>query len=292
MLTGASPMDTAVTPAARKTLFELRGDPSFISRSQLAVRDISEGMRLLPLAWTLGWLDIRLRYRGSMLGPLWLTLSTGIMVGALGYLYAGIFHTDVHDYLPFLALSIVLWNFVSSVVSESCNAFTESEGIVRAVRMPFFLFAIRLLIRNALVLAHNILVIAVVFVVFEVWPGWSGLLTIPGLLLWVIDGLALALLLGTFCARFRDILPIVASVMQIAFFVTPVIWKPEQLGNTGQALLPYNPFFDLLDIVRAPLLGMTPGAGIWLGAALYSVVLWILAWGLFSRVRGRIAFWI
>ena len=284
-------MDTVVTPEARTALLDLRGNSSFATRNLLAVRDISEGMRLLPLAWTLGWLDIRLRYRGSMLGPLWLTLSTGIMVGALGYLYAGIFHTDVHDYLPFLALSIVLWNFVGSVVAESCNAFTESEGIVRAVRMPFFLFAIRLLMRKMLVLAHNVLVIAVVFVVFEVWPGWYGLLTIPGLLLWAIDCLALALLLGSFCARFRDILPIVSSVMQIAFFITPVIWKPDQLGR-GQALLPLNPFFDLLDIVRAPLLGMAPAANVWLGAGLYSLVLWILAWGLFSRVRGRIAFWI
>ena len=138
-------MDIVVTPEARNTLLELRGNPGFATRNLLAVRDISDGARLLPLAWKLGWLDIRLRYRGSMLGPLWLTLSTGIMVGALGYLYAGIFHTDVHDYLPFLALSIVLWDFLSTMVAESCGAFTESEGIVRAVRMPFFLFAIRLL---------------------------------------------------------------------------------------------------------------------------------------------------
>jgi lipopolysaccharide transport system permease protein len=291
MLTAASPMDTAVTPEARNALLELRGEPGFATRNRLAMRDVREGARLLPLAWTLGWLDIRLRYRGSMLGPLWLTLSTGIMVGALGYLYAGIFHTDIQSYLPFLALSLVLWGFLNSSVAESCTAFTESEGIVRAVRMPFFLFAARVLIRNVLVLAHNILVIAVVYVVFQVWPGWHATLAIPGLLLWGIDCLALVLLLGTFCARFRDILPIVASVMQIAFFITPIIWKPEQLGR-GQALLPFNPFFDLLEIARAPLLGMSPGTDIWLGAGLYSLVLWGLAWSLFTRARGRIAFWI
>jgi lipopolysaccharide transport system permease protein len=260
-------------------------------RNRLAVQDVRAGARLLPLAWTLAWLDIRLRYRGSMLGPLWLTLSTGIMVGALGYLYAGIFKTDVHDYLPFLALSLVLWGFLSSVVTESCTSFTESESVVRSVRMPFFLFAVRLLIRNVLVLAHNVLVIAVVYVVFQIWPGWCGLLAIPGLLLWGINALALVLLLGSFCARFRDILPIVSSVIQIAFFMTPVIWKPEQLGS-GQALLPLNPFFDLLEIVRAPLLGNVPGIHLWLGALLYSVVVWGLAWALFARVRGRIAFWI
>jgi lipopolysaccharide transport system permease protein len=290
MLT-ATAMDTVVTSEARNVVLELGGEPSFATRNRLAIRDVSDGTRLLPLAWTLGWLDIRLRYRGSMLGPLWLTLSTGIMVGALGYLYAGIFHIDVHDYLPYLALSLVLWGFLASVVSESCTAFTESEGIVRAVRMPFFLFAARLLIRNVLVLAHNILVIAVVYLVFQVWPGWHALLALPGLLLWALDALALVLLLGTFCARFRDILPIVASIIQIAFFMTPVIWKPEQLGS-GQRLLPLNPFFDLLEIVRAPLLGTAPGARIWIGAGLCSFVLWGLAWSLFTRARGRIAFWI
>jgi lipopolysaccharide transport system permease protein len=284
-------MDTAVTPEARDVVLELGGEPDFVTRNRLAVRDVKDGARLLPLAWTLGWLDIKLRYRGSMLGPLWLTLSTGIMVGALGYLYAGIFQTDVHDYLPFLALSIVLWGFLASVVSESCTTFTESEGIVRSVRMPFFLFATRLLIRNVLVLGHNILVIGIVYVVFHVWPGWHALMAIPGLLVWGIDSLALALLLGTFCARFRDILPIVSSVMQIAFFTTPVIWKPEQLGS-GQTLLPLNPFFDLLEIVRAPLLGALPGAQVWLGAGLCSIALLGLAWGLFSRARGRITFWI
>ncbi len=290
MLTAAA-MDMTIMPEARNAFLDLGGNPDFATRNRLAIRDVSQGVRLLPLAWTLGWLDIRLRYRGSMLGPLWLTLSTGIMVGSLGYLYAHIFQTDVHDYLPFLALSIVLWNFLAAVVSESCSAFTESEGIVRSVRMPFFLFAIRLLIRNVLVLGHNILVIAVVYVLFQVWPDWDGLLAIPGLLLWTVDCLGLALLLGTFCARFRDILPIVSSVMQIAFFVTPVIWKPEQLGGS-QATLPFNPFFDLLEVVRAPLLGGSPGLDIWLGAGLYSLVLWVLAWGLFSRARGRIAFWI
>ncbi len=76
-------------------------------------------------------------------------------------------------------------------------------------------------------------------------------------MLWIIDAFAICLLLGTFCARFRDIGPIVASIMQIAFFLTPVIWQPEQLGEHA-VYLPLNPFFTLIEIVRAPLLGTTP----------------------------------
>lgn len=284
-------MMTATTPAARDALLDLRADMSLAARNRLAVRDVSDGTTLWPLAWTLGWLDIRLRYRGSMLGPFWLTLSTGIMVAALGVLYSTLFHTNIHDYLPFLSLSLVLWGFLGAVVSEACVTFTEAESVSRSVRMPFFVFAIRVVIRNLLVLAHNILVIVVVFAIFLKWPGWHAVLALPALVLWVADALALTLLLGSFCARFRDIQPIVNSIMQIAFFMTPVIWKPEQLG-TGVAKLPLNPFFDLLEIVRAPLMGTTPTMMTWLGAALYSLALCGVAWVFFARARGRIAFWL
>jgi lipopolysaccharide transport system permease protein len=284
-------MMTGTTPAAKDALLDLRADMSLSARNRLAVRDVNNGTVLWPLAWTLGWLDIKLRYRGSMLGPFWLTLSTGIMVGSLGVLYSTLFNMDVHEYLPFLSLSIVLWNFLSALVSESCMAFTEADSVIRSVRMPFFVFAIRVVIRNLLALAHNIVVIVVVFAVFLIWPGWHALLAIPALVIWVVDALCLALLLGSFCARFRDVQPIVNSVMQIAFFLTPVIWKPDQLKDRVR-FLPFNPFFDLLDIVRAPLLGAVPTAMTWLGAALYSLALCGIAWGLFARARGRIAFWL
>jgi lipopolysaccharide transport system permease protein len=284
-------MTGTTTQAARDALLDLRADMSLRARNGLAVRDIGDGAALWPLAWTLGWLDIKLRYRGSILGPFWLTLSTGIMVGSLGVLYSTLFKTDLHAYLPFLSLSLVLWGFLSALVSEACATFTEAEGVIRSVRMPFFVFAIRIVIRNLLALAHNILVIVVVFAVFLMWPGWHALLVLPALVVWVVDALALALLLGAFCARFRDIQPIVNSVMQIAFFLTPVIWKPEQL-KAGVRLLPLNPFFDLLEIVRAPLLGTIPTMQTWLGICLYSLVLWGVAWGLFTRARGRIAFWL
>lgn len=284
-------MITGTTTAVRHALLDLRADMSMAARHRLAARDIADSTSLWRLAWKLGWLDIKLRYRGSILGPFWLTLSTGIMVGALGGLYSTLFHTDLHSYLPFLSLSIVLWNFLGSVVSESCTAFTEAEAIIRAVRMPFFVFAVRVVIRNLIVLGHNIVVIVAVFAVLNAWPGTGVVFIVPGLLIWVVDALALMLLLGCFCARFRDIQPIVNSVMQIAFFVTPVIWQPKQLGAAVR-FLPLNPFYDLLEVVRAPLLGTTPDMRTWVGAVLCSLVLCLVSWAFFARARGRVAFWL
>jgi lipopolysaccharide transport system permease protein len=278
-------------PIARASVLELQGGMSLAIQNRLAVDDVVEGLRLWPLAWTLGWLDIRLRYRGSMLGPFWLTLSTAVMVGSLGVLYSTLFHIDVHEYLPFLALSQVLWFFLSGLVSEACTVFTQAEGMIRAVRMPLFLHALRTLVRNVFVLGHNIAVIVVVDIIFAIWPGWHGLLVLPAFVVWAVDGLAVCLLLGAFCARFRDIGPIVGSIMQIAFFLTPVIWQPSQLGRHA-VLLPFNPFFALLEIVRAPLLGTTPSAYTWLAAVVYSLLLCGVTWLFFVRARGRVAFWI
>jgi lipopolysaccharide transport system permease protein len=284
-------LDSRVARRVDDTVLDLTADMSLLPRLRLAADDVIGGLRLARLAWTLGWLDIRLRYRGSLLGPLWLTLSTAVMVTSLGVLYATLFHMNVHDYLPFLALSQVLWSFLATQVAEACTCFTAAEGIIRTVRMPLFLHALRSLVRNALVLGHNVIVIVGVDIIFNVWPGWHAMLCIPGLVLWTIDSLAVALLLGAFCARFRDIGPIVGSVMQIAFFMTPVIWKPEQLGRHID-VLPFNPFYALLEVVRAPLLGTTANLPTYAAAVIYSVLLCVLSALLFARARGRLAFWL
>jgi lipopolysaccharide transport system permease protein len=266
--------------------------PTLAARHRMALRDLAEAASLWRLCGTLAWLDIKLRYRGSVLGPFWLTMSTAVMVAAMGGIYAALFKMNLRDYLPFLALSLVLWNFLGTLAGEACAGYTQSESMIRSVRMPYSLYAARIVLRNGLVLAHNAVVIVAVFALLRVWPGAAALLALPGLALWVVDAVALAILLGALCARFRDIPPIVGSIVQMAFFVTPVIWKPELVGADKQWMLPFNPCFSLLDVVRAPLLGNIPPAEIYFSAILYSLALLTVTWVLFVRVRGRIAFWV
>ena len=259
-------------------------------RDRLAFADLVEGFRLWRLGATLGWLDIKLKYRGSLLGPFWLTISTGVMVAAMGGLYSVLFHMDLHTYLPFLALSLVLWNALGGLVGDACTTFTQSEGTIRSLRMPFFVHAVRVVVRTVISFLHNVPVLIAVFAIFSVWPGAVAALSLPGLVLWVADAFAACVLLGGFCARFRDIPPIVGSVMQIAFFVTPIVWRPEQLGPRGW-WLPWNPFDALLEVVRAPLLGHAASLQVWSLATIYSVLFCGVAWVFFAKVRTRIAYW-
>ncbi|GAJ29159.1 ABC transporter permease [Acidomonas methanolica] len=267
-------------------------DPSVVPVRRTAWADLREAARLWRLAVTLGWLDVKLRYRGSLLGPFWLTLSSLLMLGSMGLIYARLFHVTLREYLPFLALSLALWQTgLAALLQESCTCFIDVEGSIRSVRLPYGLQALRVLVRNAIVFAHNIVVPLGVFIAFGLWPGAVALLALPGLALWAVDGLASCLLLGSLCARYRDLPPIVSALTQIAFYVTPIIWRPEQLGSHAR-LLVFNPFFDLLEVVRAPLLGHAPALRDVAVAVGVSGVFCGVAVLVFARVRSKLAFWV
>jgi lipopolysaccharide transport system permease protein len=288
-------MTTDAAPPVRQVqpLFTISADRGWGQRVRFATTDLREGLSLFRLIWALSMSDIKLRYRGSVLGPFWLTLSTGIMIGSMGVLYAGLFHADIHTYLPYLAASLILWNYLSMMVSDGCICFTSSEALIKGMRMPFTVHALRSVARSTIILAHNVVVIAIVFVVMHTPVSWVVLWSLPGLLLWLVDGFAVSLLLGAFCARFRDVPQIISSIMQIAFFLTPVMWTADILARNrpAAALVHYNPFYYILDVVRAPLLGAPAPLNHVLVALSISLVLCILAALTFARTRGRLAYW-
>jgi lipopolysaccharide transport system permease protein len=282
-------------PAGRsQQLFTISADRGWGQRFGTAGQDLRDGFGLWRLAWALGMADIKLRYRGSLLGPFWLTLSTGIMIGSMGVLYAGLFHTDIHTYLPYLAASLILWNYLSLLVSDGCTCFTSSEALIKGMRMPFTVHALRSVFRNTIILAHNVVVIAVVFIAMHVQVTLYALMALPGLAVWLLDGFAISLLFGAFCARFRDVPQIIASVMQIAFFLTPVMWTADILAKgrpIAGALVRYNPFYYILELVRAPLLGAPLPVNHVLIALMISGVICSLAALGFTKTRGRLAYW-
>jgi lipopolysaccharide transport system permease protein len=291
---GEAEMDISQAPTTSRRPVSITATHDWRGRLGLAIDDLAEMLRLWPLVWTLSMFDIRLRYRGSLLGPFWLTLSTAVMVGAIGFLYARLFHQNVAAYLPFLSISLVLWNFISTMTADGCVCFTQAEGMIRGIRMPLSLYAARVVVRNILVLAHNLVVIVVVFAIFRTVPSLASFTVLPACVLWVIDAMAISILLGIFGARFRDIPPIVGSIVQIAFYLTPIIWNPVMLEHRGISivLIEWNPFFALLEIVRGPLLGLQLEPGTWFVALGYSAALVLLAGFVFTRARPRIAYWV
>ena len=260
-------------------------------RRELALEDLAGGLSRWRLAWALARGDITHRYRGSILGPLWLTLSTAVMLAALGFLYAKLFRIDMTDYLPWLTVSLIVWNLLNQVISDATSSLTGAEGVIRQMPLPYTVHAMRAVMRNALIAIHNLPLIGVVFFIYGVPLTWYALLAIPAFALMAVGGFAAAIFLGMICARFRDIPPIIGSIMQVAFFVSAVIWKPSMVGY-WEPFLPINPVFAVMEAVRAPLMGSTGGIIVWIAAVFWTGVMVAVAWAFFVRFRGRIAFWV
>lgn len=241
---------------------------------------------------TLGWNDIKQRYRRSVLGPFWLTITQAIMVGSIGVLYSFLFKVPIREYLPYVTLGLLLWGFISSLVNEGCTAFTVNESFLKQLSVPKSSFVLRLIWRNLLMLAHNMVIYIPVVLIFSVPVKLSMLWAILGLALICITGYWVALFLGMICARFRDIPPLVNSLLQVAMFVSPIMWKKEGMGKTVETLAAANPLYYYLELVRAPLLGQPIDYEVWLVALSMTAVGLIFTLACFARYRARIAYWL
>ena len=261
------------------------------SRAARAATDLVEGLRNRWLWTSLAIQDIKLRYRGSILGPFWITISTVVMIAVMGVLYARLFQTEVATYLPFLTVGLVVWQFVSTIITEGCTTFLSVQGIIQQVRMPFSIHAYRLVCRNLLILAHNFAVVPIVLVIFRTPLDWHVITVVPALVVLAVNGVWVSILFGMISARFRDVPPIVASFVQVAFLVTPIFWSAHLLG-VWKPLAELNPLFAAIDVVRAPLLGSAPAPNSWFVLLAVTLLGGGVTFAFFARFRARIAFWV
>lgn len=255
--------------------------------------DVFKALKSYELAGILGWQDIRQRYRRSSLGPFWLTMSMGVLIGALGLIFGTIFSTPMKNFLPFLTIGLILWTHLSTTLNEGCTGFTDAEAIIKQINVPLFAHILRVLWRNLIIFFHNIIVFPLVLLFFRQPLPAGALLAIPGLAVLVVNLAWMALLLGVFCARFRDVPQIVASLLQVIFYLTPIIWMPEMVPKRASLLiLDANPFFHLIEIVRAPLLGTIPSILSWQIAGGIALLGWSVTLVFYGRFRSRIAYWL
>jgi ABC-2 type transport system permease protein len=267
-------------------------------------RDFRSTFRDLGNAWGqrelwlhLGWQDIRQRYRRSVLGPIWITISMAVTAIALGILYAGLFGNPLAEQLPYILVGFIVWTFISGCISEGSEVFVANSGLITHLPAPISIHVYRLVWRQTLFFAHNLIVYAVMLVVFPQPLRWTDLSAFLAFGLLVLNGAWVALLIGIVSTRFRDLPPVTQSVVQLLFFLTPIVWIYEDLldnPNVAQRarIVEFNPIFHFVEILRRPMLGMDQHLHNWVVVAAITVVGWTLTLLVMRRYRGRVAYWV
>jgi len=265
-----------------------------VSQSTLARADINDGLSKWRIWLMLAYQDIKLRYRRSILGPFWLTLSMAITVYTMGYLYSHLFHIQLERYYPFLVAGMLSWSLISSMVIELTDGLIASEGLIKQIKLPYSVYIHRIVARNMLIFFHNIIVIVPIMIIYHssVRVNFNTLMLIPGLLLVYLNAFIYGMLLAMIGARYRDISQIIKSLVQVVFFVTPVMWSPDILSSKNQFFIDLNPFYAFIELIRAPILGSTPTMA---NVAMTFTVTFlggISCWMLFKNYRSRIVYWL
>ena len=253
--------------------------------------DLSTAIAARDLWLFLAWQDIKLRYRRSKIGPLWITLSMAIFCLSLGVVYSKLFKTQVSEYLPFLSVGFVFWGLISGMLGEFPNIFVDNASYIKDIKINPLTILFRVVTRHIITFAHNALIIIGIYLYFDIDPGFTALLAIPGLILVVMNLVAIGVLLSLFGSRFRDVAPINQSIIQVLFFITPITWFPHLISSDSWVMVA-NPMAYYLDLTRAPLLGHAPALKSW-GVAIFTLILFAaIATGVYRSKASRIPFWV
>lgn len=208
----------------------------------------------ISLAYFLAWYDVRHRYARSVIGPFWITLQTAIFVGCIGFVFSEISQVSVQDFLPYFSVSFVMWNFLAGATNNATTALLSAGGFIKDRGLPAYVFFVQCFFRHLLFLAHNAVVPLALFLVLGGASLTGAILAIPGFVIFAGIVLCVSLIAGALATRFRDVQPLVESVVNLAFLASPIMWKPDLLASRPY-LLHFNPVVHLLAIWRAPLLG-------------------------------------
>jgi len=214
-------------------------------------------------------------------------MMTMTLVLGLGINYAALFHQSVKDLLPYVAVGLVIWSFLSSSISEGGEAFVMAGSLLKQSPLPLPLFIMRCLIRNAINLAHQVVIIAAVLLWFRIFPGPAALWALAGLALMFVNLSWAGLLLAMISTRFRDLPQIVSATLQLVFFLSPIFWKPPA-ALQGSPLVWANPFYFSIQSVREPLLhGVMPPQTLDFLAPM-AVIGWIVTILAYNQTRRRV----
>jgi len=239
----------------------------------------------------LAWTDNKTRYRNSLLGPFWPTITTLMTVTALSFIWGHLLKESSEEYIPHLAIGLILWQLISGIIVDSPTLFIRNAQVIKNVVLPNWFFTIRVLFRHLTNFIHNAFIIIGVLLYCNIPLKHEMLFFFPYLLLALLILFFLSHSIGLLGARFRDMEPLISGVVPLLFLISPIIYTAERLP-LGFNIVWANPFTYLLESLRCSLTGgQTPDITnvvlmLMLGALIALAVL------LEHSIGKKIAFWV
>jgi ABC-type polysaccharide/polyol phosphate export permease len=238
-------------------------------------------------------MDLRTRYRRSILGMGWSLLHPILMTAVICTMMHTFLNMDLMEYGPFLMAGFSCWNYIVNVTNQGCQTLFQGESYIRQHPAPMAIYPLRTALSAGI---HFLLALFVVVVMSWCLHGFGNLPAlislVPAVMLLLIFGWALAVLAGFANVYFQDTQHLTEILFQLLFYATPIIYKEEMLEkNNAVWLLHLNPVVALLRLIRQPILdGVIPSMETYLAASGVVIVAVVAASVTLARLQRRVIF--
>lgn len=256
-----------------------------------ALRDFFAGAKSYPLWLRLALVDIQQIYRRSLFGLAWVAMSFGIFVFVKVFIFGQFAPVGSGYFAGWVAIGFWVWIFISNSLTEGSNAFITSRSWILGTNLPLSTYIFLSVTRGVFKFVFSLPVIIVIMIMFDYQPKLEWLWVLPGLLALVVNAIWVQGLLATICSRFRDVAHLFTSIAQVMFFLTPILYLPEQLGSKAY-LLDYNPATHYLTIIREPILSGTVPLLSWQVVGIITIVGWIVMFLTFKMMGRDVPFYV
>jgi lipopolysaccharide transport system permease protein len=230
--------------------------------------------------------NVRLRYRGSLLGFLWTFLNPVLFVGIYTLVFSVFLKAGIHNFALFVLAGMVPYTCFSASVLQGTTSILDGRAYVGKTLFPTIVLTVVPVLTNAVNLALSLPLVVIVAILCHVHVG-VNLLFLPVIfILQLLLTQALTTLFATINVFFRDLQELMAYAMSALFFLTPIIYDASRVPERFQPLLTLNPLTPIVEGYQAVLYSGTLPSLSKLGyVAGFTIVALLIANALFLRYR-------
>ena len=242
---------------------------------------------------SIGYLDILQVYRRSFLGPIWITLSIAIQAISVTYIYSQLFSSGAgKEYYAYVVCGLIAWTWISSLLTDMGNVFLAYAGYIKTSNINISQFIWAMAWKHTIIFLHNLVLWFIYFLFGAIVVNVNSLyilITFPIIFLLSIPVIGL---LGILFARYRDFSRLVSSMITLLLIVTPIFWMSNQLTGVRTLLYKINPFYYLVESLRAPLMGNPISEHTWWALLIMFLISWIICASIYICKLKKLVFWI
>lgn len=247
-------------------------------------------LKLLKNFIFLGWIQVKLKYTRSLLGPLWITISTIVLIGGMSLVNLSLFKVDIREVMPWIAIGITCWGYIAITIEDSTIMF-EDQKLLNIAISPFEVAAINVA-KNFIIFFHNLFILILVVIIFQLPVTLNYLFLIYGSIIFILNSFSFTIIFGFLCLRYRDFILIIKNLLFLLFLMTPIFWIPHTLNNNRIILADFNPLFQIIQTIRDPLLGNPLTMLCLVQTSIFTLFFLIISLIVYKQKHNKLVFWI